>query len=513
MENNSSNKRIFKNTLLLYTRQLITLGFSLYTSRLTLKVLGVTDFGIFAAVGGITALLSILTNSMSSSTQRFMTFELGVDNHERLNKVYITSFQIHLILSLIIFIIGESAGIWFINHKLTIPVERLNIAANVFQLTLLISLLSIINIPNQAAIIAHEDMGAFAAFSISDAVLKFFAVILLFHITCDKLLGYSVFLFIIQLINQTALIIYCRIKYIEVRLKYIWDKTLIKEMFSLAGWNIISNISVVGFIQGVNILLNIFFGPALNAAYTVAMQAYSGIRSFTSSFQLASNPQIIKTYSKGELERMHSLIISVCKMSFFLIFFLSLPFVLNANAILKIWLGNNVPDHASAFFVLLLIYAYFDVFAYPLDVAAQATGKVRKYNTLVSFATLGILPISYFLYLKGAIPEIIYVVAIFMSLVGLAVRIILLNKLIHLQRMSIFKDVIIISFVVGIASIIIPWLSSHYFSNTIYNLFLSFLITFLSSGTAIYFIGLNKNEKKILIEYSYKIINRFKRQN
>lgn len=510
MTNTTSNKLIVKNTLFLYFRQFFTLGLSLYTSRLTLKVLGVTDFGIYAAVGGITALLSILTSSMSTSTQRFMTFELGKGQYSKLNKVYITSVQIHVLLSVILFILGETIGIWFIHNKLTIPVERFEIASYVFQLALLDCLLNILNVPNQAAIIAHEDMGTFAMFSIVDGILKFVSVLILFLISWDKLLAYAIFLFLILLINRIASIIYCRYKYPEIRYKNTFDKSMAKEMFSLTGWNIVLNISVMGFIQGVNILLNIFFGPVLNAAYTVAMQAYSGIRSFCSSFQLASNPQLIKSYSTGDLERMHTLLITVCKMSFFLIFFLSLPFVINAGTILKLWLGE-VPEHTTAFFILLMLYAYLDVFAYPMDVAAQATGKVKKYNTLISLATISTLPVSYILYLYGLFPEIIYVVAITMSFIGLIARIVVLSNLIHIKKADFINKVFIKSLLVGVLSSILPLIAFQIMEEGFVRLILIFAISFLSTGLAIYKIGLTLEETKIVKEYYYKVIAKTRR--
>lgn len=510
MANIEDNKRIVKNTLLLYIRQFFTLGLSLYTSRLTLNVLGVTDFGIYAAVGGITALLSILTSSMSTTTQRFMTFELGKKDNEKLNRVYITSIQIYILFSVLLFILGETIGLWFISNKLTIPAERLEIAIYVFHFSLLICILNVLNIPNQAAIIAHEDMGTFALFSITDATFKLVSVLILFWISWDKLLIYAVFLFLIQLINRIASIVYCHYNYTFIKYRNIFDKSLAKEMFSLAGWNIVSNISVMGFIQGVNILLNIFFGPILNAAYTVAMQAYSGIRSFCSSFQLASNPQIIKSYSTGDYERMHSLLITVCKMSFFLIFFLSLPFAINAEAILELWLGK-VPKHATAFFILLLLYAYFDVFAYPMDVAAQATGKIKKYNILISLTTLTTLPIGYLLYLSGAIPETIYIVAIIMSIVGLMVRITILSNLILMNKIIFLKQVILRSFGVGLLSSILPLIVSFLIPNTIYRVILTFLLSFLASGSMIYLIGLTSNERKSAIEYFYSFYSQFKK--
>lgn len=510
MSNTTSNQLIVKNTLLLYFRQFFTLGLSLYTSRLTLKVLGVTDFGIYAVVGGITALLSILTSSMSTSTQRFMTFELGKGEHSKLNNVYVTSVQIHILLSIILFILGETIGMWFFYNELSIPIERFEIASYVFQLALLDCILNILNVPNQAAIVAHEDMGTFAMFSIIDSILKLVSVLLLLLISWDKLLAYAIFLFLILLINRIASIVYCRYKYSEIRYKNTFDKDLAKEMFSLAGWNVVANISIVGFIQGVNILLNIFFGPVLNAAYTVAMQAYSGIRSFCSSFQLASNPQIVKSYSTGDFERMHSLLITVCKMSFFLIFFLSLPFVINADVILKLWLGE-VPEHTTKFFILLMLYAYLDVFAYPMDVAAQATGKIKKYNILISLATIATLPISYILYLYGSIPEIIYVVAMTMSFIGLAVRIVILSNLIHIKKIDFINKVFLKSLLVGVVSSILPLIAFQIMEEGFLRLISIFIIAFLSTGLVIYFIGLTSDETEIVKVYYSKMINKLRR--
>ena len=316
----SDNRRIVKNTMLLYVRQIFTLCLSLYTSRLTLQVLGASDFGIYAAVGGLTALLSVLTSSMSTSTQRFITFELGRHDYERLNRVFNTSVQIHTFLALILLLFAETIGVWFLYNHLTVPQERIQTAFWVFQISTFSCIFSLLNVPNMASIIAHEDMGTFALFSIVDAILKLISVALLFIITWDKLFVYALCLLLIQMLNQSASFIFCRVKYSEIRFRFLVDKSLIRQMFGLAGWNVFSNVATMGFIQGVNILINMFFGPVMNAAYTVAMQAYSGLRSFCSSFQLASNPQIVKLYSSGEIEKMHQLLIVVCKMSFFLIF-------------------------------------------------------------------------------------------------------------------------------------------------------------------------------------------------
>lgn len=503
----SDNRRIVKNTMLLYVRQIFTLCLSLYTSRLTLQVLGASDFGIYAAVGGLTALLSVLTSSMSTSTQRFITFELGRHDYERLNRVFNTSVQIHTFLALILLLFAETIGVWFLYNHLTIPQERIQTAFWVFQISTFSCIFSLLNVPNMASIIAHEDMGTFALFSIVDAILKLISVALLFIITWDKLFVYALCLLLIQMLNQSASFIFCRVKYSEIRFRFLVDKSLIRQMFGLAGWNVFSNVATMGFIQGVNILINMFFGPVMNAAYTVAMQAYSGLRSFCSSFQLASNPQIVKLYSSGEIEKMHQLLIVVCKMSFFLIFFLSLPFLINANYILSLWLVD-VPEHSVSFFILLLIYAYFDVLVYPLGIAAQATGNVKCYNLFTSITTLAILPISYVGYLVGWIAESIYVVAIIMSLIGIPLRLYWLKRLVYLNSHSFIKQVIVKIFYISVVAVCLPLFLHYLVEENMWTVAFNFIISFLSAGLSIFYLGLSDEERLQVNKGIKKIISK-----
>lgn len=493
----SRYKKIAKNTGLLYIRQLLTLVLSLYTSRLTLQVLGVTDLGVYATVAGFTSLLSTFTTSLASGTQRFITFELGKGNVIKLNNVYCTAINIHIILSLILIFIGEIIGVWFVLSKMNVPPERLITAFWVFQLTLFSSVLTLINIPNNAEIVAHEDMGAWAFVSILEAILRCISVITLFFITWDKLIVYSIFLFTIQLLMRAICLVWCKRKYPEVYYRYTWDKPLIKSMLSTTGWMGLNNLSVVGFIQGTNLLLNVFFGPMLNAAYTLAMQAYSGIRQFCSSFQLASNPQIVKLYAQQELKSLHELLISVCKISFFLIFVLALPFLINAKTIIHLWL-IDVPAHSVNFFILLLIYAFVDVLAYPLDIAAQATARIKGYSISLSIAILSTLLFAYIAFSMNAIPESIYVIAIIMSWVCLSLRLLYLRKLIGIPLGNFLKNVIIKIILVGLTSVTIPIILFCLLEESIFSSIILFVASFLISIVSVYFIGLNNTERNML---------------
>lgn len=507
--NKATNNRIAKNTGLLYIRQLLTLGLSLYTSRLTLQILGETDFGIYATVAGFTALLSTLTTSLASGTQRFITFELGKGDIQKLNRVYCTSINIHAILSILLIVFGEFFGSWFIFNEMNIPPERTMTAFIVFQFTLLNCVFALINAPNNAEIIAHEDMGVLAFTSIFDAVLKCVAVLSLSLITWEHLIVYSFLLFLIQFLVRTFNAIWCKKKYIESKYHFIWDKALMKSMLNVTGWTGLNHLSVTGFIQGVNILLNVFFGPVLNAAYTIAMQAYSGIRQFCSSFQLATNPQIVKLYATGQLDRMQELLFSVCKLSFFLIFILAFPFIVNAHSILSIWL-NEVPAHTETFFILLLLYSFVDVLAYPLDIAAQATGKLKNYSITISIVVLSTLLFSYIAFYFNAIPETIYFIAIIISWIGLTVRILFLRKLIGLNGMSFLRNVVYKILATGLAAASLPLLLSHFMSENIQNTAILFIVAFISSSAMIYFIGLSKSEKAMVKGIYNKITRKIK---
>ncbi len=493
----SSKKTIFKNTSLLYVRQLFTLALSLYTSRLTLQVLGASDFGIYAAVGGFTALLNILTSSMAGSGQRFLTFELGQGNKERLIAIFNTFFQLMLGLSLLLVLLAETLGVWFLNSYLTIPAERHDVAFWVFQFSIFACVLNIINAPYSAVVVAHEDMGKFALFSIADAVLKLAFVALLFVVRWDKLLTYAFLLLLIQVIDRIIMWVYCR-RYEEAHFRWGIDRGFIRQMSGFAGWTLLSNLSIIGFAQGVNVLLNICFGPLVNAAFTVANQAYSGIRSFCSSFQLACNPQIVKTYSQQQLDELNQLLLFVCKMSFFLVFLLSLPFLVNADYIMRLWLVD-VPQHAVGFFTVLLVYAYLDVFAYPLDTAAQATGRLKTYTLRTSLLLLTILPLGYVGYRYcGLVPEGIYAVAIAIGFVGIMVRLVTLRQTVHLRVRS-FVVVLLRCIAIAVCSFLIAYAAKRYMADTLPMVALSFILCITESLFFIAVFGMNRAERSKIV--------------
>ena len=384
----------------------------------------------------------------------------------------------------------------------------MNVAIWVYQLSILTCIINILNAPYNSVIVAHEDMGKFALFSIVDAVLKLAFVAILFIVPWDKLLGYAVFLIGIQVFDRVIMSIYCHHKYQETHWQLSYDRILVNRMTGFAGWTLLSNLSIMGFAQGVNVLLNICFGLIVNAAFTVANQAYSGIRSFCSSFQLATNPQIVKSFSEGKIVELNELLLFVCKMSFFLIFVLSLPFLINADYIMHLWLVN-VPDHATGFFCVLLIYAYIDVFAYPLDTAAQATGKLQTYTLRTSLLLFSILPIGYILFKTGLEPESIYIVAIVVGILGLLARLVTLKRNIQVSLFK-FIQVFLRCTVVAAMAFGIAWLIHCVYYDSIFAVTLTFLFCFSESLCLIYLLGLDRLERTKLKAFIY---NKIKKRN
>ncbi len=348
----SSNTRIAKNTLILYLRMILILCVGLYTSRIVLNTLGVEDYGIYNVVGGFVAFFSFLNGAMATATQRFITYELAQGNVERQINTFSTSVIIHFTIALLIVIAAETVGLWFVCNKLVIPEERFLAAIWVYQFSILTMFVSIVSIPYNAAIIAHEKMSAFAYISILDTVLKLVIVLLLTIVTFDKLVFYAALLFGISLLDRLIYGIYCKRHFAETRIKLIFDKKLFREMTNIAGWSLFGNIAGVFYTQGLNVLLNMFFGPVVNSARAIAVTIQGVVTGFVSNFQMALNPQITKSYAVGDLHRMHSLIFASSKYSFFLLLFIALPIMIETRTILTLWL-KIVPIFKSSKYSLI----------------------------------------------------------------------------------------------------------------------------------------------------------------
>lgn len=507
----ANNKRIAKNTLLLYFRMLFMMAVSLFTSRVILNTLGVEDYGINNVVGGIVAMFGFINSSMTSATQRYITFALGKGEKERLKTVFSTSLQIHSLIALIIVMLGETIGMWFLYNKMQIPSDRMDAAFWVLQCSIVSTVVMIVSVPYNAAIIAHEKMSAFAYISVLEVVMKLVIVYMLVVFPVDKLILYS-FLFLgIQIFIRFCYSIYCNRHFKETKYRHVWDKALFKEMTGFAAWSLFGNLSAVLFTQGLNMLLNVFFGPAVNAARGVAVQVQHAIQQFVGNFQMALNPQITKNYAKGEMQEMYNLMYRSARFSFYLLFFLSLPILFETDFILTVWL-KTVPDNTITFLRIIICISLIYTCSNPMVVANQATGKVKKYQAVCGSTLILILPISW-IFLKLGFPAYsVFIVHFIMEGICQVARMLMLRPLIGLRLRDYFLNIYLRIIIVVSVSIIMP--SAIYFTMDIG--FWRFIAVGFASVFSVlssaYFLGLSPSERVFLrSKIDEKLKNRIKK--
>lgn len=495
----ANNKRIAKNTLILYIRMFVFMAIGFYTSRVILNTLGVEDYGVYNVVGGIVTMFTFINGALASATSRNITFELGTGNKEKLRAVFGTGLTIHGIVSLIIILAAETIGLWLFYHKMQIPVDRMDAAMWVYQLSVLSAVLSIMMVPYNAAIIAHEKMSAFAWITLLDAILKLVIVFLLVVIPYDKLIIYALLFFLVSVVDQLIYVIYCFKHFPESHSGFLWNNIILKEMSSFAGWSLFGNLAGVAFTQGVNILLNIFFGPVVNAARGVAVQVQSIVQQFIRNFQVALNPQITKSYAANELGEMHKLMFRSARFSFLLMFFISLPVLLETNFLLVIWL-KIVPENTVLFFRLIMCTSLIYATANPLIIANQATGIVKNYQIVCGCILLTILPISYLVLKLGAPAYSVFVVHFVVEAVAQFARMYMLRHLIDLPVSAYMKQIYLPLLGVIVTSAILP-LGVHCALDEGVLRFLAVgAVSVLSVGLASWRLGLTQNERRFLLE-------------
>lgn len=494
----SNNKRIAKNTILLYLRMLLTIVVSLYTSRMILKILGVSDYGVYNVVGGIVAMLSFLNSALTAASQRFIAFELGRGDKEKLKTIFCTSVTIHAILALIIFIIAETVGLWFVNTHLNIEPARM-IAANwVYQCSILTFMLTIISVPYNSCIVAHEHMNAFAYVSILEVILKLLIVYLLLVINSDKLITYGILVLCVAFIIRLIYGLYCKRHFEECKYRFIFDKTLFKEMFSFAGWSVVGNLGFSFKDQVANVILNIFFGTIVNAARGVALQVNGIISGFSVNFLMALTPQITKQYANGNIRNSIKFVYSGCRYSFYLLTFVSIPVIINADYILNLWL-YRVPEYTSEFIRLALIAALINSMAQPLVTALQATGKIKVFQISICIVMLLELPLSYMILYLGGKPYMAMYPTIFVTFLGLFTRFIILRKLVPSYNLRYFTFAIIgRNFVIGTICYIISKLIHNMFNISLISLITTSALSCITTLILIYLFGISNEERDIL---------------
>lgn len=407
----SSNRRIAKNTLLLYLRMIVVMLVSLYTSRLVLAALGVEDYGIYQVVGGLVGMFTILSGSLSVSTSRFLTFALGTGDFEQLRKTFATVRAVHIILAISMFLICELLAIWFLKTKLTIPPDRLYAAKCALHCSIAGFSISLLNVPFGASVISHEKMSAFAYMSIFDVFVKLLIVYLLYISPIDRLIFYAILGLCTGIIYQVIYVVYCYIKFPECKSKPSLDRRIVRNISAFVGWTFWGNAAVVVKDQGVVMLLNMFFGPVVNAAQGVGLQVSGVVTRFIGGFMTAVQPQITKSYASGEIDRLNGLLVKSTKFSFYLMVLLIFPIINNTRVLLDAWLVE-VPDHAVSFANIILVYTFIDCFTTPLYTAVLATSKIKVYEIGLTILYFTNIICTYIALKLGMVPEVVFVLAV-----------------------------------------------------------------------------------------------------
>ena len=492
-----NNKRIAKNTFFLYCRQLITMGVSLYTVRVILDVLGAEDYGIYNVIGGIVSLFSFLSGTMASATQRFLSFEMGKQENSSLIKVFSVSMHTYLLLVGIILLLSETIGLWFVNNQLTIPEERLVAANVVYQSSILSFIITLLCIPYNASIIAMERMNVFAYSSIVDAGLKLIIACFLSYFAMDQLKVYAILIFISIASVQLYYVWYCRRYFDFCRYSHCKDLKLFRIMLSFAGWNMIGALANILRGHGLNILINLFFNPVLNAAYGIAFQVNNAITSLTNNFYTAVRPQLVKLYASGNSKEMLDLGYQSSRFAFYLMLIIVVPIMLNTNKILSIWL-QDVPEYTVIFLRIIIVSSLIEVLSIPLANMLQASGKIKIYQMTVSVLFLSNIPISYLLLHLDYCPEITLLVNLLLIILSMFPRLYICKNIIGLSINEYFQKVIIRISITIIFLVLFFYISMPLFFNR--NIYISILIQIFLVGILIYITGFSRKEKIFIIK-------------
>lgn len=494
----ANNKRIAKNTMLLYFRMFLMMAISLYTSRVVLKVLGVEDFGIYNVVGGIVSMMGVINGAMSVSTQRYLTFELGKGDNIRLKQVFSMCLTIYMMLGALLIILSESIGIWFLNTQLVIPAERMTAANWVFQFSIFSTVFSLLTNPYNAVIISHEKMGVYAYISILDALLKLGIVYMLLVLPTDKLATYGFLMFLLHAVNCGLYWTYCHVKYKEAKYSFFWDRNLFKSLLSYTGWNLFGSVAALVKGQGLNILLNLFFNPAVNAARGIAYQVNTTVSHFFTNFYTAVRPQITKYYAQNDLDNMFKLVFRSSKMSFFLILLISGPIIIEAPFVIQLWLGQ-LPDYVVPFMRLIILITAIDAMANPLMTTAHATGKIALYQFVVGSMTIMNIPISYVLLSLNFGPITVFQVSLLISLINLFLRLWIVKRLVDFPVVNYIKQVFTICLLVAAISLVVPLITNHFIGKGLLPFICVCVVCVVSTCMTVYFIGLKANERAFIV--------------
>ncbi len=503
-----NSKRVAKNTAVLYFRMIFQMVVYLYTSRVVLEVLGEQDYGIYDVVGGIVGVIVFLNNSLTVATQRFITYALGTGDSSRVSQSFSASILVHVLMALLIVLVGETLGLWYVYHHVVCPADSFEAMLWAYHFSLASAVVMVLSVPYNALVIAHERMTAFACISIADVSLKLAVVLGLAYVQEHRLQIYAILLLLEACVIRIVYVLYCRysFKLVKFRIREV-SRPLFSSMVKFAGWSTLGNFALVCNIQGLNLLLNAVGGPALNAARGVAFQAQSAVVSFISSFQTAINPQITKSYAAGQVEQMNDLILRSCKFSFFLMLFMAIPLMLEMDYVFSLWL-KQVPEYAVSFARVMLCVAMVDCISNGMMVGAAATGDIKRYHITIGLTLLLSLPLAWYLMRMGLSPVMVFVAQFFVYVVAQVIRCFLCRALYGFNIKSYMCKVIWPVVCVTLLSVLVPfalrWVLAEGFLRLV-------VTTFAATGsvlTAVFYVGLQADEKNFVKSYIQSKIRR-----
>ena len=493
------NKRVAKNAVTLYFRMLFQMAVYLYTSRVVIQVLGLSDFGIYDVVGGVVGILVFLNNSMVGCTQRFITFAIGKGDNDYLKKVYSASLSIHIGMALLVLLLGETVGLWYVENFLELPMGRHEEAMVVYHCSLLASMLMIVNVPYNATIIAYERMTAFAVITILDVLLKLSIVLALPHLFgYDLLILYAILLLIESLIMRIVYGAYCHLTFKNLYFVWVRDKALYKEMVFFAGWSTFGNFALVCNTQGLNLVLNGVGGTLLNAARGTAFQVQTAVTAFTASFQTAVNPQITKSYAAGNVDAMNQLILRSSKFSFFLLCFLAIPLGVEMETVLNLWL-TDVPEYAVVFTRLLLCVSLVDAIANPMMIGAAATGRIKKYHLIIGITLFSALPLAALVSHITKRPESVFETQLFIVVLTQCIRMHLCKDLYRFSLKNFIRYVLYPILRVCPLALLVTYVAHHHLTGGFMGVFFVVAVSTIVLASLIYVLGLTKGERDFIL--------------
>lgn len=488
---------------------IVTMTITLFTSRVILQMLGVEDFGIYNVIGGVIGIFQFINISLSEGTQRFITFEIGKGENGNIKSVFSTCFLLHLALGILIIIISEPIGLWFIKNKLMIPEPRLHAAILVFHFSIITAFVSIICVPFYALIIANERMKTFAFISIIEALIKLGIVYLLqLSNHLDRLILYGLLMLISQVFIQSLYYLYCKIKLKGSTISIIFDLRLIKEIGRFSSWTIIGSLSCLGVTQGINLLLGTFFLPAVNAARGIAVQVQNAVNIFVKNFQVAINPQITKTYAVGQLTEVHKLVFKSAKYSFFLFMFPGIPILLEIDMILSLWL-TEVPEYTATFVRIIILASWVNTLANPLGIAARASGNIKKFELFAASIKLFVIPCGYICLKNGLPPASVFVLYFLFETLAFISNSYITSTLVHYKITDFYKYVVFRCLIVLLIAAVIPGILIGILKSSIYRLILIIITSTISSSITIYVCGLSCQEKTFFREKFIELLNKY----